>query len=89
MREVQPKGYVPEPTIRASLANGFQVFSDDVVPFVVVAFFVITLGGVCRGLIAFEAPFRYAGFAATLLAISTTTSTPSNASRRRWSFGLR
>jgi hypothetical protein len=67
MSEVRPRGYIPEPTVGASFANGFRVFLDDFVPLVVVAFVVVMIGGASRGLVAVEGPTRYGGIAASLL----------------------
>ncbi len=67
MKEAHPRGYIPEPTVRACLKNGFQVFADDVIPLVVVAFVVITIGATTRALLAFDGPLRYVGLATNLL----------------------
>ncbi|MCP5041828.1 MAG: hypothetical protein GY944_12430 [bacterium] len=48
MSEPKPKGSIPEPTVRASLANGFQVFLDDAAPLLVVGALVIGIGIVAR-----------------------------------------
>ncbi|MDP6977521.1 MAG: hypothetical protein QF570_02830 [Myxococcota bacterium] len=50
MSEPKPKGHIPEPTIRASLTNGFQVLLDDAAPLVVMAFGVFVIGTVARSL---------------------------------------
>ncbi len=43
-------GSIPEPTIRAALGNGFQVFSDDIVPLFVLGFMGVVVGIGCRSL---------------------------------------
>lgn len=48
MSEPKPKGHVPEPTVRACLANGFQVLIDDAAPLLVVGLVVIVLGTISR-----------------------------------------
>ena len=53
MRKEKPWGYIPEPTVRASLVNGIQVFADDAVPLLVLGFVVIVVGGVCRSILLF------------------------------------
>lgn len=50
MPEPTSLGSIPRPTVRAALANGFQVFSDDVVPLLVLGFVVIAVGVGCRSL---------------------------------------
>jgi hypothetical protein len=67
MAEAQQSGYVPEPTARASLANGFYVFAQDMIPLLVVAFFVVMIGGLTRSLIPFSGPVRYLGIGGSLL----------------------
>ena len=51
MRTPVPLGAIPQPTVRAALANGFQVFSDDVVPLLMLGFIVIAVGAGCRSLV--------------------------------------
>ncbi len=48
MSEEKPKGYIPEPTIRASLSNGFQVLLDDAAPLLVLTFIVFVVGVASR-----------------------------------------
>lgn len=67
MSKDQPLGYVPSPTVRASVANGLQVFADDVVPFLVVTFLITTFGGTSRGLVVFEGTTRIVGILSTVL----------------------
>jgi hypothetical protein len=43
-------GTIPPPTVRGALANGFQVFSDDIVPLLVLGFIVLVVGIGCRSL---------------------------------------
>lgn len=43
-----PRGWIPPPTVAASLKNGLQVFSDDLVPLLVMGFAITALGGACR-----------------------------------------
>lgn len=50
MRTAKPWGFIPEPTVRASLVNGFQVFIHDAVPLLVLGFVVVIVGAVCRSL---------------------------------------
>lgn len=49
-----PMGTIPKPTVRASLANGLQVFSDDIVPLLVIGFIVVVVGAACRSLLFFS-----------------------------------
>ncbi len=51
MSEPKPKGHVPKPTVRASLANGFQVLIDDAAPLLVMAFGVFVIGTASRSLL--------------------------------------
>lgn len=51
MRTSAPLGTIPPPTVRAALANGFQVFSDDIIPLLVIGFFVVAVGTACGSLV--------------------------------------
>jgi hypothetical protein len=55
VRETKPWGYIPEPTVRASLANGLRVFADDAIPLLVIGFVVIAIGAACRSLVLLAA----------------------------------
>ncbi|MBW2389710.1 MAG: hypothetical protein JRG89_14925 [Deltaproteobacteria bacterium] len=65
MRTPTPMGTIPKPTVRAALANGFQVFSDDAIPLLVIGFIVVAAGAACRSLILlseFGAPLSLASY---------------------------
>ena len=55
MSEPKPKGHIPEPTVRASLANGFQVLLDDAAPLLVLSFGGFVVGATARGLLLMSA----------------------------------
>jgi len=55
LSEPKPKGHIPEPTVRASLANGFQVLLDDAAPLLVLSFGVFVVGATARGLLLMSA----------------------------------
>ena len=66
-----PRGTIPPPTVLASLKNGLQVFSDDLVPLLVMGFAITVLGGVCRSPVVFvETGGVYVSAALTLLIAS-------------------
>lgn len=48
MSDEKPKGYIPEPTVRESLVNGFQVMLDDAAPLLVISFAVFVIGAFAR-----------------------------------------
>lgn len=65
------RGMIPPATVRASLANGFQVFSDDLVPLLVMGFAITVLGGLCRTpWLLVETGGQYVSVALTLLIAS-------------------
>lgn len=51
MSETRPWGYIPEPTIRASLVNGLRVFAHDAIPLLVIGLAVVLIGTACRSLL--------------------------------------
>lgn len=66
-----PRGTIPPPTVLASLKNGLQVFSDDLVPLLVMGFVVTAVGGACRSpVLLVENGGVYVSLALTLLVAS-------------------
>lgn len=51
MSDPVPKGFIPEPTIRAAISNGFQVFIDDAIPLLVIGFGVFVVSVASRSLV--------------------------------------
>lgn len=71
MSKHPPRGTIPPPTVLASLKNGLQVFSDDLVPLLVMGFAITVLGGICRSpIILIENVGVYVTAALTILIAS-------------------
>ena len=65
-----PRGSIPAPTVRGSLSNGFQVFSDDVVPLLVAGFIVVAVQAICASVFVFVEHGMYITAGLYLLVVS-------------------
>ncbi|MFT5441482.1 MAG: hypothetical protein ACI8W3_000523 [Myxococcota bacterium] len=67
MSRVAPRGTIPEATVRGAIGNALQVFSDDIVPFLIVFFIMIMVGAGCGSLFVYLEYGSYYSSASFLL----------------------